>query len=137
MQNVIMLSVIMLSVIMLSVVMLNVIMLNVMAPFGDQSLSDAGSSNITRLSPLLPLACQEFLVSIGKGNGEERKKESPEDCFPIHNMCPSKCCFKGHLHKTAKIGPIFAVRLILPGRLSDFCKHLTDRHHIAQNRMER
>ncbi len=34
---------------------------------------------------------------------------------------------------TAKIGLIFAVQLILPGRPSDFCKHLTDRHHIAQN----
>jgi hypothetical protein len=44
---------------------------------------------------------------------------------------------KGRLHETAKIGPIFAVRLILPGRLSDFCKHLTDRHHIAQNQVER
>ncbi len=43
---------------------------------------------------------------------------------------------KGHLHKTVKIGPIFTVRLILPGRLSDFCKHLTDRHHIAQNQTE-
>jgi hypothetical protein len=33
---------------------------------------------------------------------------------------------KGHLHETAKIGLIFAVQLILPGHLSDFCKHLTD-----------
>jgi hypothetical protein len=48
-----------------------------------------------------------------------------------------KISFKGHLHKTAKIGPIFAVRLILPGCLSDFCMHLTDRHHIAQNLTER
>ncbi len=40
---------------------------------------------------------------------------------------------KGHILETAKIGLIFAVRPILPGRLSDFCKHLTDGHHIAQN----
>jgi hypothetical protein len=40
----------------------------------------------------------------------------------------------GCLHKTAKMGPIFAVRLILPGCPSNFCKHLTDEHHIAQNR---
>ncbi len=58
--------------------MLSAVMLSVMAPFGDQSLSDAGSSNITRLSPLLPLACQEFLVSIGKGNGEERRERKKE-----------------------------------------------------------
>jgi hypothetical protein len=45
--------------------------------------------------------------------------------------------FKNCLHEKAKIGLIFAVRLILPGRPSDFCKHLTDRYHIAQNRMER
>jgi hypothetical protein len=44
---------------------------------------------------------------------------------------------KGHLHKTAKIGPIFVVRLNLPGCPSDFCKHLTDGHHIAQNQTER
>jgi hypothetical protein len=43
----------------------------------------------------------------------------------------------GRLHETAKIGLIFAVRLILPGGLSNFCKHPTDRHHIAQNWMER
>ncbi len=43
---------------------------------------------------------------------------------------------KGRLHETAKIGPTFAVQLILPGRPSDFCKHLTDAHHIAQNRTE-
>jgi hypothetical protein len=36
--------------------------------------------------------------------------------------------------KQPKISPIFAVRLILPRHLSDFCKHLTDGHHIAQNR---
>ncbi len=41
------------------------------------------------------------------------------------------------LHETAKIGLIFVVWLILPGHQSDFCKHPTDRHHIAQNQMER
>ncbi len=44
---------------------------------------------------------------------------------------------KCHLHETAKISLIFAVQLILPGHLSDLCKHLTDGHHIAQNQMER
>jgi len=44
---------------------------------------------------------------------------------------------KSRLHQTAKIGLIFAVRLILPGHPSDFCKHLTNRHHIAQNHTER
>jgi hypothetical protein len=43
---------------------------------------------------------------------------------------------EGHLHETAQIGLIFAVKLILPGCLSNFCKHLTDRHHIAQNQTE-
>jgi len=42
-----------------------------------------------------------------------------------------------HLHETAKIGLIFAVRPILPGRLSNFCKHPTDGQHIAQKWMER
>jgi hypothetical protein len=28
------------------------------------------------------------------------------------------------------------VKLILPGHPSNFCKHLTDRHHIAQNQTE-
>ncbi len=41
------------------------------------------------------------------------------------------------LHETAKISLILAVRLILPGQLSDFCKHLTDGHYIAQNWTER
>ncbi len=44
---------------------------------------------------------------------------------------------KGRLHKTAKISLIFAIRLILPGCLSNFCKHPTDEHYIAQNQMER
>ncbi len=44
---------------------------------------------------------------------------------------------KGHLHQTAKICLIFVVRLILPGRPSDFCKYPTDGHHIAQNWTER
>jgi hypothetical protein len=44
---------------------------------------------------------------------------------------------KGRLHETVKIGLIFVVPLILPGRLSNFCKHPTDRHHIAQNQTER
>ncbi len=44
---------------------------------------------------------------------------------------------KGRLHETAKIDLIFAVQPILPGRLSDFCKHPTDGHHIAQNQTER
>ncbi len=35
----------------------------------------------------------------------------------------------GRLHETAKIGLIFAVRPILPGCLSDFCKHPTNGHH--------
>ncbi len=43
---------------------------------------------------------------------------------------------KGHIPETAKIGLIFAVRPILPGRPSDFCKHPTDGHHIAQNQTE-
>jgi hypothetical protein len=43
---------------------------------------------------------------------------------------------RGCLHETAKIGPMFAVRLILPGLPSDFCKHPTDRHHITQNLIE-
>jgi hypothetical protein len=41
------------------------------------------------------------------------------------------------LHETAKISPIFAVRLILQGSPSDFCKHPNDKHHIAQNQTER
>ncbi len=41
---------------------------------------------------------------------------------------------KGHLHKTAKISPIFAIRPILPGRPSDFCKHPTDRHTLHKIR---
>jgi hypothetical protein len=44
---------------------------------------------------------------------------------------------KGCLHKTAKVGLIFAVLSILPGCLSDFCNHLTNRNHIAQNQTER
>ena len=49
----------------------------------------------------------------------------------------SSYSLKGNLHKTAKIGEIFAVQLILPVPLSDFGKHPTDGHHIAQNRTER
>ncbi len=41
------------------------------------------------------------------------------------------------LHETAKIGPIFAVRQILPGRPCHFCEHPTNGHHILQNMMER
>jgi hypothetical protein len=41
------------------------------------------------------------------------------------------------LHETAKIGLIFAVRPILPDCMSDFCKHPTNGHHIAQKWMER
>ncbi len=38
--------------------------------------------------------------------------------------------------KQPKLVRFFAVRLILPGCLSDFCKHLTDGHHIAKNQTE-
>ncbi len=41
----------------------------------DQSIADIGSSNTTRLSLLMPMACQEFVFWVGEGYREKRKKE--------------------------------------------------------------
>jgi hypothetical protein len=41
----------------------------------DQSIVDAGTSNIARLSLLLPKACKEFVFWIWEGEREEKKNE--------------------------------------------------------------
>ncbi len=40
----------------------------------DQSITDAGSSNITRLLLLMPMTCQEFVILKREGDREGRKK---------------------------------------------------------------
>ncbi len=42
----------------------------------DQSITDAGRSNITRLLLLMPMTCQEFVILKREGDREGRKKES-------------------------------------------------------------
>jgi hypothetical protein len=54
-----------------------------------------------------------------------RGKLTALECHPTKKVKRSKE-LKGCLHETAKIGPIFAVQLILPGCPSNFCKHPTD-----------
>ncbi len=44
----------------------------------NQSFAKAGSSNITRLLPLMPMAFQEFVLWIGKGDGQDKRRKGKE-----------------------------------------------------------
>ncbi len=47
--------------------------------FSDYSIADAGSSKITRLPLFMPMAFQEFVFQIGKGDSEEIKQSRLND----------------------------------------------------------